>query len=66
MQFAGMAAPKYLQCGGAKCITYSCVCPNFNSVPSTATLSAIIVLPTSENESKTFMHGERFRYENGT
>jgi hypothetical protein len=27
MQFAGMNRAKCLQCGGAKCITYSCVCP---------------------------------------
>src|SRR5918997_6078559 len=28
MQFAGMNGAKCLQYGGAKCITYSCVCPN--------------------------------------
>src|SRR3954464_2590519 len=27
MQFAGMNRAKCLQCGGTKCITYSCVCP---------------------------------------
>jgi hypothetical protein len=27
MQFAGMNRAKCLQCGGAKCITYSCACP---------------------------------------
>src|SRR5688572_23718496 len=31
MQFAGMNRAKYLQCGGAKCITYSCVCPNLGT-----------------------------------
>jgi hypothetical protein len=28
MQFAGMNRAKCLQCGGTKCITYSCVYPN--------------------------------------
>jgi hypothetical protein len=27
MQFAGMNGAECLQYGGAKCITYSCVCP---------------------------------------
>ena len=32
MQFAGMNGAECLQYGGAKCITYSCVCPKSGTI----------------------------------
>src|SRR4051794_37636343 len=47
MQFAGMNRAKCLQCGGIKCITYSCVCPKFDRLRRTPAGSTALALDGS-------------------
>ena len=44
MQFAGMNRAKYLQCGGTKCITYSCVYPNITVAGPLLTEETFLIL----------------------